>query len=152
VDRSGVIPARLLRQTIDGSGLDFTDTHGRAQRAAIERIGTGGRFGLIIGSAGMGKTASLRPLTAAWRTQGRDVWGASLAWRQTDDLANAGIDRRNVKAFSVLLDGLAVARDNPQSPGAIHLTRQSVVAIDEWGLIGTRQALDRFFHCGAERR
>ena len=64
---------------------------------------------------------------------GRTVYGASLAWRQADDLTSAGIDKSNVKAFSVLLDGV---RD-----GSIRLDRNSVVAVDEWGLIGTWGAL-----------
>ena len=33
----------------------------------------------------------LKPLVSAWREQGRDVHGASLAWRQADELSDAGI-------------------------------------------------------------
>jgi hypothetical protein len=32
--------------------------------------------------------------------------GAPLAWKQADDLVPGGIDRRSVKAYSVLIDGL----------------------------------------------
>src|SRR5215813_15464111 len=103
------------------------------QRAAIERLGRGGRFGVAIGAAGAGKSAMLKPLVAAWREQGRDVHGASLAWRQADELIDAGIDRSNVAAFSVLLDRV---RD-----GSTRLTRNSMVAIDEFGMLGTRQGL-----------
>ena len=88
---------------------------------------------MAIAAAGAGKTTALKPLVAAWRDQGRTVYGASLAWRQADDLTSAGIDKSNVKAFSVLLDGV---RD-----GSIRLDRNSVVAVDEWGLIGTWGAL-----------
>jgi hypothetical protein len=132
-DRSTALPERLLRGKIDESGLDFAGEHGEAQRAAIERLGSGGRFGLAIAAAGAGKTASLEPLVAAWREQGRTVYGASLAWRQADDLTSAGIDKRNVKAFSVLFDGVRDA--------SIRLDRNAVVAVDEWGLIGTWGAL-----------
>jgi hypothetical protein len=132
-DRTGAIPRNLLQQKIRQSGLDFSDTHGQAQRAAIERLGEGGRFGIVIGAAGMGKSASLSPLVAAWREQGREVYGASLAWRQADDLADAGIDKRNVKAFSVLISAIEA--------GDIKLTRNSVVAVDEWGMLGTRAGL-----------
>ena len=133
-DRSGAIPARLLNQKIAASGLDFSGTHGRAQRAAIERLGTGGKFSVMVASAGAGKTASLKSLVASWQEQSRPVWGASLAWRQADDLVDAGIDRHNVKAFSVLIDGVR--------NGSIGLHSRSVVAVDEWGLLGTRQALE----------
>jgi ATP-dependent exoDNAse (exonuclease V) alpha subunit len=116
--------------------LDFTDAHGRSQRNAIERTGTGGRFGVILAAAGAGKTASLTPLVSAWKDMGRDVHGASLAWRQADDLVEAGIEKRDVFAVSVLLDKLG----DPDSP--LTLTKSSVVAVDEWGLLGTRQGLE----------
>lgn len=138
-DRTVAIPTSLLNEKIAQSGLDFSDAHGKAQRAAIERVGQGGRFGLIIGAAGMGKSAAVAPLAAAWREQGRDVWGASLAWRQADELAlprthwSDGIDKRNVKAFSVLLDGI--------EKGKITLSERSVVVIDEFGMLGTRSGL-----------
>jgi hypothetical protein len=88
-DRSAALPQALLAQKIEQSGLDFTDTHGAAQRAAIERLGHGGRFAVMIAAAGAGKTTALTPLVAAWREQGRTVYGASLAWRQADDLVLA---------------------------------------------------------------
>lgn len=133
-DTSAATDARLLHRKISDAGLTFEGRHGAAQRAAIERLGMGGRFELLVAAAGAGKTAALKPLVAAWRDEGRRVYGASLAWRQADDLALAGIDRRNVKAFSVLIDAL---RD-----GDLRLDRDSVVAVDEWGLLGTRQALE----------
>jgi hypothetical protein len=132
-DRSGTIPGDLLQQQMTVSGLDFSGQHGEAQRRAIAHL-SGGRFALVIGSAGSGKTTMLKPLVAAWQAQGRDVHGASLAWRQADELTGAGIDRGNVKAFSVLVDSVL--------DGGLKLTRQSVVAIDEWGLLGTRQGLE----------
>jgi ATP-dependent exoDNAse (exonuclease V) alpha subunit len=133
-DHSGDIPQGLLQRKIRASGLDFSDTHGGNQRRAIEKLGQGGRFGVVIAAAGAGKTTALKPLVAAWKDQERDVWGASLAWRQADDLVDAGIARHRVRAFSVLLKGI---RD-----GSVELTRNSVVAVDEWGLLGTRQGLE----------
>ena len=133
-DRSAALPAHLLDRKVAASGLDFTGAHGRQQRNAIDTLGLGGRLGVAIGAAGAGKTAMLKPLVAAWREQGREVIGASLAWKQADDLVDAGIDRRNVKAYSVLIDGL--------KDGSIKAGPQTVVAVDEWGLIGTRQALE----------
>jgi hypothetical protein len=143
-DRSGALPAELLREKIASSGLDFSGTHGAAQRAAIERVGSGGRFELIVAAAGAGKTTALKPLVAAWQEQGRTVYGASLAWRQADDLTQAGIGARNKFAFSVLIDAIKDGeqpdRDSPYPP--LKLDRNSVVAIDEFGLLGTRQGLE----------
>jgi hypothetical protein len=137
-DRSGAIPAKLLADKISKSGLTFSDAHGKAQRNAIERLGTGGRLGVVVAAAGAGKTSSLKPLVAAWHAMGRDVWGASTAWRQTDDLVDAGIPEPRRKAFSVLLDGLA--------DGSVRMGPQSVLAVDELGLLGTRQGLELLRH------
>jgi conjugative relaxase-like TrwC/TraI family protein len=143
-DRSAALPAGLLRQKIEQSGLDFTGSHGAAQRRAIEHLGQGGRFGLAIAAAGAGKTTALKPLVAAWKEQGRGVYGASLAWRQADELTDAGIDRRNVKAFSVLLQAMQERRPDDPAPDfpPLKLDRNTVVAVDEWAMVGTRQALE----------
>ena len=131
---TGIIPTGLLNRAIVTSGLDFTDDHGKRQLQVIEQLAVGGRFGVAIGTAGAGKTALLQPLVAAWKEQGREVMGASLAWRQADDLTSAGIDQRNVQAFSVLMDGL--------KDGSIKVDRNTVIAVDELGLLGTRQGLE----------
>ena len=133
-DRGAAISAAVLHRKVAESGLTFGGAHGTALRAAIERLGHGGRFELLIAAAGAGKTAALKPLVAAWQDMRCRVYGASLAWRQADDLVSAGIDRGDVKAFSVLIDA---ARD-----GSLLLDRNTVVAVDEWGLLGTRQALE----------
>jgi hypothetical protein len=159
-DRSGAIQPGLLRRELDASGLDFKSVHGRAQRQAIERVGTGGRFGIIVAAAGAGKTTSLKPIVAARKEMGNDLHGASLAWRQTDDLIDAGIPQRNLKAFSVLMKALEAEQDmtamrlteaqKDKLVGGRHrrtiLTENSVVAIDEFGLLGTRQGLELLRH------
>jgi hypothetical protein len=133
-DRTAALPAHALDAAVRRSGLDFTGEHGQTQLKAMRSLNDGGRFAVVTGVPGSGKSALLRPLVDAWRADGRDVYGASLAWRQTDDLADAGIEERNLKAFSVLLDGL---RD-----GSLVLDRKSVVAVDEFALLGTRQGLE----------
>ena len=79
----------------------------------------------------------LKPLVAAWHEQGRDVHGASLAWRQADELTAAGIGQSNIAAFSVMINRLR--------SGDMTLTEKSVVAVDEFGLLGTRQGLELFW-------
>ena len=133
-DRGAPIPDALLHRKIAESGLTFGGTHGAALRAAVDRLGQGGRFELLIAAAGAGKSAALKPLVAAWQEMGCRVYGASLAWRQADDMVTAGIDQRDLKAFSVFIDA---ARD-----GSLRLNHDAVVAVDEWGLLGTRQALE----------
>ena len=53
-------------------------------------------------------------------------------------MTDGGIDKKNVKAFSVLLDEL--------NGGRAKLSRRDVVAVDEIGQIGTRQMLDLLRH------
>jgi AAA domain-containing protein len=133
-DRSGAFTAREVDAAARQSGLKFESYHGKAQLKAIHTLGEGGRFGVAIGTAGAGKSAMLQVLTIAAEKRDIDVWGASLAWRQADDMVNGGIDRSRVKAFSVLLDGL--------KDGSIKLGRDSLLAVDELGLLGTRQGLE----------
>lgn len=139
-DKSGSIPPGLLRQKMAESGLDFSDAHGQRQRHVIELMGSAGRLGVAVGTAGSGKTEMLKPLVASWQEMGRDVYGASLAWRQADDLVKSGIDKRNLFAFSVLIDRIGDDLGG-EGPPPIKLTENSVVCVDELGLLGTRQGL-----------
>ncbi len=111
--------------------IDFTSAHGRAQRRIIDQLGTGGRVGLAIGVAGSGKSTLLKPLVRAWQADGRVVHGIALAWRQSDDLAEAGIAAANTRAVTAFLRDL--------ERGKLVLGPKSVVVVDEVGLLGTRQ-------------
>jgi len=59
--------------------LDFTSVHGKAQRAVMERLGTGGRLSVAIGVAGSGKSTLLKPLVDAWKEDGRK--STASPWR-----------------------------------------------------------------------
>lgn len=134
-DRSGALDSAAIAAAVARSGRDFAATaHGRAQLALIERLGQGGRLAVGIGVAGSGKSTVLAPLVDAWQRAGRQVHGAALAWRQSDDLAAAGIAEADRAAFSVFLDRVG--------KGQIRLDRRSVVVVDELGLLGTRQLLE----------
>ena len=116
------------------SGLDFTTGHGLNQRWLMERIGTGGNAAVGIGAAGSGKTAVLRPLVDAWRTRGFNVFGAALAWRQSDALRDAGIADQDTMALAAFLHRVNMGTVKPDA--------STVVVVDELGQIGTRQLLD----------
>jgi hypothetical protein len=104
----------------------------RAQRAMMTQLASGGRLGVAIGVAGSGKSTALAPLVEAWKADGREVFGITLAWRQASDLKSAGIaERASVAAFLKRVE-----------TGRYRLDRNSVVVVDEVGLIGTRQMLD----------
>jgi TrwC relaxase/AAA domain len=134
-DKSGALSRAAIAAAVARSGRDFSESaHGRTQLALIDRLGQGGRLAVVIGVAGSGKSTVLAPLVDAWQREGRRVYGAALAWRQSDDLAGAGIAESDRAAFSVFLDRVA--------KGQVRLDRRSVVVVDELGLLGTRQLLE----------
>ena len=104
----------------------------QAQRAMMTALASGSRLGVAIGVAGAGKSTALAPLVDAWKADGREVFGITLAWRQAADLRSAGIaERASVAAFLKRVE-----------IGRYMLDRNSVVVVDEVGLLGTRQMLD----------
>ena len=132
-DTSGRLDPRLFQHHVKASGLDFGDDHGRNTLRAVTKAATGSRFELVEAAAGAGKTTAASVLVAARRGQGWQIHGASLAWQQADDLVHAGINRRAVHAFSVLMTKL--------EDGSLRLNPRSLLVIDEYGLLGTRQLL-----------
>jgi TrwC relaxase/AAA domain len=137
LDLSAALPAAQ----IDRAAHTFLDRHPtiepaaeqwQAQRAMMTQLATGGRLGVAIGVAGAGKSTALAPLVEAWKAEGRAVFGITLAWRQAADLQSVGIaERASVAAFLKRIE-----------TGRYRLDRNSVVVVDEVGLLGTRQMLD----------
>jgi TrwC relaxase/AAA domain len=134
-DKSASLSMEQIEKAIGAfPNINFKSEHGQAQRAVIDKLGQGGRVGLAIGVAGSGKSTLLKPLVHAWNEEGRVVHGIALAWRQADDLADAGINKPNIRAVDSFLRGL--------ERNSLKLTRESVVVVDEVGLLGTRQLND----------
>ena len=137
LDLSGALPAAQIDRAADAflernPAIDPAAAQWQAQRAMMTRLATGGRLGVAIGVAGAGKSTALAPLVDAWKADGREVFGITLAWRQAADLRSAGIaERASVAAFLKRVE-----------TGRYMLDRNSVVVVDEVGLIGTRQMLD----------
>jgi hypothetical protein len=134
-DRSAALtPAQIAAAVGRFPELDFESEHGQAQRVIMDRLGSGGRLAVAIGVAGSGKSTLLKPLVEAWAKNGRDVHGIALAWRQSDELAETGINGEKTRAVDPFLSRL--------KRGQLKLDRKSVVVIDEIGLLGTRQLND----------
>ncbi len=143
-DRSAALSRKAIAAAVASfPEINFTSAHGRAQRRIIDQLGTGGRVGLAIGVAGSGKSTLLKPLVRAWQADGRIVHGIALAWRQSDDLAEAGIAAANTRAVTAFLRDL--------ERGKLVLGRKSVVVVDEVGLLGTRQ-LNAIMAAQAEKK
>ena len=137
LDLSGALPAAQIGRAADAflernPAIDPAAAQWQAQRAMMTRLAAGGRLGVAIGVAGAGKSTALAPLVDAWKADGREVFGITLAWRQAADLRSAGIaERASVAAFLKRVE-----------TGRYMLDRNSVVVVDEVGLIGTRQMLE----------
>lgn len=137
LDLSGALPIAEIDRAANGflvrnPAIDPVAEQWQAQRAMMTRLAAGGRLGVAIGVAGAGKSTALAPLVEAWKADGREVFGITLAWRQAADLRSAGIaERASVAAFLKRVE-----------TGRYALDRSSVVVVDEVGLIGTRQMLD----------
>jgi hypothetical protein len=134
-DRTAALtPGQIAAAVKRFPDLDFTSEHGKAQRAVMEQLGSGGRIAVAIGVAGSGKSTLLKPLVDAWKEDGREVHGIALAWRQSDDLTEAGITASNTRAVESFLRSIEKDR--------LRLDAKSVVVVDELGLLGTRQLND----------
>ena len=137
LDLSAALPAAQIDRAADAflernPAIDPAGGQWQGQYLMMTRLATGGRLGVAIGVAGAGKSTALAPLVEAWKADGREVFGITLAWRQAADLKSAGIaERASVAAF---LKRVETGRYMPD--------RNSVVVVDEVGLIGTRQMLD----------
>jgi hypothetical protein len=139
LDTSGALAAADIRQAVEASGLDFDSEpeHGAAQKAAIYALGQGGALSLLTGVAGAGKSTLLRPLVAAWKADtrfdasGRELVGVSTAWRQADQLQDAGIAQ--TRALEPFLKSVEAGEFMP--------TRNTILVIDEISQIAPRPML-----------
>lgn len=125
---------RAVKLVSERDGLDFTNEHGRKQRAVMNKLGMSGRLGIAIGVAGAGKTTLLRPLIEAWKEQGRtNIYGVALAHRQSDLLEDAGIEADKKMAIDKFL--------YEYDQGKIALDKDSVLVMDELSQVGTKHIL-----------
>jgi hypothetical protein len=98
-DPSAALPAAAIERAAKAflehhPAIDPAAEQWQAQRAMMTQLATGGRLGVAIGVAGAGKSTALAPLVDAWKEEGRQIFGITLAWRQAGDLRAAGIEER----------------------------------------------------------
>jgi hypothetical protein len=103
-------------------------------------LGQGGRLGVAIGAAGVGKTTLMTPIITAAKAEGRHVYGVAIAWKTASALRDAGIGRTEFSALSPFLTGKMKDR----------LDSNSIVIVDELSQIGRRDML-RLMEMQAER-
>lgn len=103
----------------------------REQCRMVEDLTCSGRgVEVVIGKAGTGKTFALDAARDLWESSGVKVIGCALAARAAKELeAGSGIESSTIAALMKDLDDW-------NAPG---LERDSVVVVDEAGMVGTRQ-------------
>jgi hypothetical protein len=115
------------------------------QAAMVRRLTTSGAgVEVVVGKAGAGKTYALDAARDAWQSSGTRVVGCALAAQARDELhAGAGIP-------SWTIDALLAHLDRPHTDG---LASNSVLVVDEAGMVGTRKLariLDHAEHAAAK--
>lgn len=99
------------------------------QREAVRHVTTASRLASVAGTAGAGKSASLRAAREAWEAEGYRVVGAALAGKAGEELQNsAGISSRTLHAY-----------EHSWKKGRDLLGSSDVLVIDEAGMVGSRQ-------------
>nr|MBA3430260.1 relaxase domain-containing protein [Actinomycetota bacterium] len=103
----------------------------REQRRMVEDLVCSGRgVEVVVGKAGTGKTYSLDAARDVWDSSGVKVIGCALSARAAKELeAGSGIESSTIAALMKDLDDW-------NTPG---LERDSVIVVDEAGMVGTRQ-------------
>jgi Ti-type conjugative transfer relaxase TraA len=99
------------------------------QRSALDHATHGDSLSVVVGYAGTGKSAMLGVAREAWERAGYDVHGAALS----------GIAAENLEGGSGIASRTIASMEHQWGRGRELLDHNSVLVIDEAGMIGTRQ-------------
>lgn len=129
LDGCGVVQGATINSALSKRPGLFAD-----QQAMVRRLTTSGQgVEVVVGKAGAGKTYALETAREAWEISGHRVIGCSLSARAAEELQlGSGIQSYTIAR---LLQDL----DHPVLGG---LARDSVLVVDEAGMVGTRN-MDR---------
>lgn len=120
----------LETRTIEDAVLNKHSHLSEEQRAALWHVtGSEGGIRVVTGMAGTGKSTLFKAAQEVWTAQQKQVYGACLAGKAAQELTQAsGIPAQTLHR---LLWGI--------EHGKLRLDAQSVLLIDEAGMVGTRQ-------------
>lgn len=132
-----VVDTEALEDALDGCPALSPE-----QRSMVVQLTTSGHgVEVVIGVPGAGKTEALAVAAQAWRVDGYAIVGTALAARAADELqTRAHIPSRTLHS---LLGGL--------DSGAAYLAPETVVVVDEAGMVGTRQLARLLTHASSAR-
>ena len=124
------LPEDAVRQklkTLLADGYPLSQEQSLAIRHATVQ---GGRVAVIEGAAGSGKTTTLRPITDLHREHGYEIVPTAVAWRTAVALG----DDCDARPYCVDKLLKLAAR------GQIEIGRNTLIVVDEAGMLSTRQA------------
>ncbi len=113
------------------------------QADALSHVTDGRDLGIVVGSAGTGKSVMLGVAREAWAAAGYQVRGAALS----------GIAAENLESGSGIASRTIASLEHGWGRGCDLLTARDVLVIDEAGMVGTRQlerVLSRAADAGAK--
>lgn len=127
--RSEAVGLALVATKLPGSTAAFTLTS--EQQAAVRHAALGADgLTLINGTAGTGKSVTMRVVRQIFEDEGRRVFGAALSWKAATELQqSAGLMPGNCFSVEKLLYQLR--------SGRLTLQRGDVIILDEAGMVGT---------------
>ena len=124
-ERAGVADASSVQAALEARSSLFDD-----QRAMVQSLTTSGLgVEVVVGKAGAGKTFALDAARDAWERSGHHVVGCTLAARAARELESGS----GIRSFTIA--GVLKDLDDPASGG---LPANSVLVVDEAGMVGTR--------------
>ena len=124
------LPAQAIEDklaTLLEQGYPLSGEQAEAIRAVA---GARGRVAIVEGAAGSGKTTTLRPIADLYREDGKMIVATAVAWRTAVALGN------DLDARPFCVDKLLKLA----AKGGIEIDSDSVVVVDEAGMLSTRQA------------
>lgn len=93
------------------------------------------RVSVIEGTAGAGKSFTMKSVYESYKAQGYDVMGAALGWSASKVLSGStGLPEKNCRAMEGFLRSIRKA----QATGAEFFMRPTLIIVDEAGMVGTR--------------
>ncbi len=129
-DSGYALPAQAIEDklaTLLEQGYPLSGEQAEAIRAVA---GAPGRVAIVEGAAGSGKTTTLRPIADLYREHGKTIIATAVAWRTAVALGN------DLEARPFCVDKLLKLA----AKGGIEIDGNSVIVVDEAGMLSTRQA------------
>ena len=131
-NHSHQVSAKRVERAITAAVKDEDYSLSEQQAGAVHSITGPQQLASIVGLAGAGKSTLLKAANLAWKEQGYNPIGLSLAGKAVDELEkSSGIEGRTIASLEYRL-----------KHGMQNITEKDVLVVDEAGMVGSRQ-LDR---------